>query len=248
MCGQVRFEAADGSTNQEGAYWRYEMAVRRLESGLAGVTAGNGAINAVRRAAYFPIEPTQGGQDIGFPFESTKRGWRAVYEERALATELMTPTVESEFRRKRRMMKFIWNTPLTTSLLDPRGYSPAYALEIYSHRLLRYASPFLHAAAFLGCLASLRSGRIYRLALLAHAAFGGTALAGGPGAPRPFLLARYYAAVTVSSALGLWTGCATGPGHLGEPGGNALGSGSLRGGAVSAGRQVVRVACGTNGE
>ncbi len=74
MCGQVRFEASDGSTNQEGAYWRYEMAVRRLESDLAGVTAGNGAINAVRRAAYFPIEPTQGGQDIGFPFELTKRG------------------------------------------------------------------------------------------------------------------------------------------------------------------------------
>ena len=204
VCGQVRFEAADGSSNQEGAYWRYEMAVRRLESDLAGVTAGNGAINAVRRAAYFPIEPTQGGQDIGFPFELTKRGWRAVYEERALATELMTPTIESEFRRKRRMMKFIWNTLLTTSILDPRGYSPAYALEIYSHRLLRYSTPFLHAGALLGCLASLRSGPIYRLALAVHAAFGVAVLAGSPGAPRPFLLARYYTAVTASSALGLW--------------------------------------------
>ena len=28
--------------NEEGAYWRYEMAVRELESALAGVTAGNG--------------------------------------------------------------------------------------------------------------------------------------------------------------------------------------------------------------
>jgi len=204
VCGQVRFEAADGSTNQEGAYWRYEMAVRKLESDLAGVTAGNGAVNAVRRAAYFPIEPTQGGQDIGFPFELTKRGWRAVYEERALATELMTPTIESEFRRKRRMMKFIWNTLLTTSILDPRGYSPTYALEIFSHRLLRYGSPFLHAAALFGCIASLRSGAIYRLALIAHAAFGVAVLAGKPGAPRLFLLARYYAAVTASSALGLW--------------------------------------------
>ena len=31
-------------------------------------------------------------------------------------------------------------------MLAPRGYSPLYAFEIASHRLLRYASPFLHLA------------------------------------------------------------------------------------------------------
>ena len=41
VCGQVRFLDADGG-NLEGAYWRYEMAVREMESALAGVTAGNG--------------------------------------------------------------------------------------------------------------------------------------------------------------------------------------------------------------
>ena len=35
-CGQVRFtSAADGATNQEGVYWRYEMALRELESRLS---------------------------------------------------------------------------------------------------------------------------------------------------------------------------------------------------------------------
>ena len=33
-----------GADNQEGLYWRYEMAVRALESRLASVTAGNGGI------------------------------------------------------------------------------------------------------------------------------------------------------------------------------------------------------------
>ena len=204
VCGQVRFEAVKGATNQEGLYWRYEMALRSLESDLAGVTAGNGAINAVRRIAYIRLDAARGGQDICFPFELTKRGWRAEYEERAVATELMTPTVEDEFRRKRRMMKSIWNTILGTSLLDPRGYSPMYALEIYSHRLLRYATPMLHVAALAANVAALRSGRIYRLAFATHAAFASSVAAGGPGSPRPLLLARYYAAVTASSALGLW--------------------------------------------
>ena len=44
-----------GGGNLEGAYWRYEMAVREMESALGGVTAGNGAIYAVRRDAYLPL-------------------------------------------------------------------------------------------------------------------------------------------------------------------------------------------------
>ena len=41
VCGQVRFEGGEGG-NQEGLYWRYEMAVRSMETRLAGITAGNG--------------------------------------------------------------------------------------------------------------------------------------------------------------------------------------------------------------
>ena len=78
VCGDVTFTAPDGSPNQEGLYWRYEMAVRRMESGLAGITAGNGAINAVRASAYVALDPGR-GQDISFPFELAKRGLRAVY-------------------------------------------------------------------------------------------------------------------------------------------------------------------------
>src|SRR5947207_1474622 len=99
-CGRVRFEGGEGG-NQEGLYWRYEMAVRSLETRLAGVTAGNGGIYAVRREAYIELDPSR-GQDIGFPFELTKRGWRAVYAPAAVAEEKMAPTVEGEFRRKRR--------------------------------------------------------------------------------------------------------------------------------------------------
>ncbi len=71
-CGQVRFLDAEG-TNQEGAYWRFEMMVRELESELAGVTAGNGAIYAVRREAYLPLGPSR-SHDLSFPFALTKRG------------------------------------------------------------------------------------------------------------------------------------------------------------------------------
>jgi cellulose synthase/poly-beta-1,6-N-acetylglucosamine synthase-like glycosyltransferase len=203
VCGLVRFTAPAGADNEEGLYWRYEMALRRMESSLAGITAGNGAINVIRREAYIPLEPTR-GQDISFPFELAKRGWRSVYEPRAAASEPLTPTIEGEFRRKRRMMAGAWNTILRTSLLSPRGYGPVYALEIYSHRLLRYLTPLFHLVALVTNVALIGEAKVYLVALIAQLGLLAAALLGGVLPLRPLRIARYYAAVTAASAVGLW--------------------------------------------
>ncbi len=128
-CGQVRF-VDEGGGNLEGAYWRYEMAVREMESALAGVTAGNGAIYAVRRGAYVPLPPS-GSHDLSFPFELAKRGLRSLYVPWARAEERMVPTLEGEFARKRRMMVGLWDIVVGERMLVPRGYSPLYAFELF---------------------------------------------------------------------------------------------------------------------
>ena len=189
-CGQVTFVNDEG-TNQEGLYWRYEMWLRERESGLASVTAGNGAIYAVRPDAYFEGDPRV-SHDLAFPFALVKRGWRCVYVPQARATEKMVPSVEGEWRRKRRMMAHAWPAIATGGLADPRGYPPLYALMILSHRLLRYASPFLHGLLLLSSRGRLRAAQ---LALLAAAA--------APVRRQPFLLARYYVLTTASIAFGL---------------------------------------------
>ena len=201
-CGQVRFSGGEGG-NQEGIYWRYEMAVRSMETRLAGITAGNGAIYAVRREAYIELDPSR-GQDIGFPFELTKRGWRAVYEPAAVAEEKMAPTVEGEFRRKRRMMWGLWDVMLRWGMLDPRGYGPGYALEIYSHRLLRYLTPWLHVIAFGVNIALLGQGPLYVVTMALQVAVLLAALLGRFVPALPFRIAYYYVTVTASIAVGLW--------------------------------------------
>jgi cellulose synthase/poly-beta-1,6-N-acetylglucosamine synthase-like glycosyltransferase len=201
-CGQVRFEGGDGG-NQEGLYWRYEMAVRSMETRFGGITAGNGAIYAVRREAYIDLDPSR-GQDIGFPFELTKRGWRAVYEPGAVAEEKMAPTVEGEFRRKRRMMWGLWDVMLKWGMLDPRGYGPAYALEIYSHRLLRYLTPWLHLIALGTNIALLSHGTLYDVTMALQVALLAAALLGRFIPLLPLRIAYYYVTVTASIAVGLW--------------------------------------------
>jgi cellulose synthase/poly-beta-1,6-N-acetylglucosamine synthase-like glycosyltransferase len=202
VCGQVRFDGA-GAANEEGLYWRYEMAVRELESRLAGVTGGNGAINALRRDAYLFLEPTR-GQDISFPYELVKRGWRPVYAPEAKARERLAPTIGAEFHRKRRMMAGAWSTMLRHGLLSTRGYGPFYAFEVISHRLLRYASPLLHLVALATNLVLLGHGIIYAITLAAQLGLLAAAALGGTLPARVLRIARYYVAVTASSAVGLW--------------------------------------------
>lgn len=175
-CGRVRFVAEDGATNQEGAYWRLEMALRRLESDWWSVTAGNGAIYALR-ADLWPRLRTRFGHDLALPHQTVRAGSLAVDRPTAQASEPMVPTVDGEWRRKRRMMNQAWRVVLhggeddglRGGILDPTGLPPAYLAALVSHRWLRYASPFLHLVAYAaGLVLLVRAGR-------------GGGRAGGPG-------------------------------------------------------------------
>ena len=205
-CGQMRFVQAaggPGADNQEGIYWRYEMALRAAESRLRSVTAGNGGIYAVRREAYLVVDERM-GHDLSFPFNMVKRGWRAVYVPGARAIEKMVPSLDGEFARKRRMMSHAWPIVLRGGMLAPRGYGLRYGWMILSHRVLRYASPALHLVALATCAVLVGQGAVYIACLAAQLALIAAALAGARVRARPLLLARYYVLMQAALAAGLW--------------------------------------------
>ena len=225
VCGQLRLTGTGGE-NQEGAYWRYEMAVRSLESRLGGVTAGNGAIYAVRRDSYVVMPPDR-SHDLCLPYLTVKAGRRAIYEPAARAEEPAAPTLGGEWERKRRMMNRAWGILLNDGILSPRGYSATYAYEILSHRAVRYATPFLHLVALGTNIALLGEGTLYtvtlalQLALLAAAALARVVPA------LPFRIAAYYVTVTASIAAGLLDRIRHGPAKTWEPA-QGKGAGTVR--------------------
>jgi len=208
-CGQVRFTGPAGD-NLEGVYWHYEMHVREMESALAGVTAGNGAIYAVRRSAYIPLSPS-GSHDLSFPFALAKRGLRSLYVPWARAEEKMVPDLEGEFARKRRMMVGLWDIVVGEGMLRPRGYTLLYAFELASHRLLRYLTPLLHLVALGTNGALLGEGWVYTATFAIQIAFLLVALLGRWLPLAPFRIARYYTMTTASIAAGLWDRFRHGP-------------------------------------
>jgi cellulose synthase/poly-beta-1,6-N-acetylglucosamine synthase-like glycosyltransferase len=193
VCGRLRLDAPDGS-NKEGVYWRYELVTREGESRLGSVTAGNGAVYALRRSDYAEVDP-RFGHDLSLPYLMVQRGRRAVYEPQALAFERPTPTNESEYRRKVRMFEHAWLIILRGRML--RGQRPGYLLALLSHRHLRYASGLLHLVLLGSSLALLGHGTVYAVFLVLQLVLLAAALVG-------LGIARYYVLITWATVVALW--------------------------------------------
>lgn len=200
VCGRLEL-GRPGGTSREPLYWRYELGLRESESKLAGVTAGNGAIYAVRRDDYAESDARL-GHDLGLPYLVTQRGRRAVYEPEALAFEKASTDSEDEFGRRARMHAQGWLHVLSGRMLRPS--EPLYLAQLVSHRVLRYASGPLHVALLAASLGLAGRGGVYRTALAAQLAWLGLAAAGKLRLPLPGAsIAYYYLVVTTATLAGL---------------------------------------------
>ena len=204
VCGRLRLRSPEG-TNQEGAYWRYEIWLRARESLVKSVTGGNGSIYALRRERYEEVDP-RFGHDLSFPYLMVKRGYRAVYAPEAVALEKMTTDLSDEFRRKVRMFGHCWVLVLHGRMFGLRALGPLYWVEMISHRLLRYASGLLHLALLATSLVlAFSAGGVYALVLALHVVFGLCVLASIAlrGRVRLLALPHYYLLVTLATLLAL---------------------------------------------
>jgi glycosyltransferase involved in cell wall biosynthesis len=200
VCGQLRLESPDGA-NLEGLYWRYEVWVRKQESACSSITAGNGAIYAVRREAYVEDDP-KFGHDFGFPYLMEQAGRRAVYDPDAVAVEKPASEPEDEYGRKVRTIARSWGHVLTGRMF--RRTRPLYLAELVSHRVLRYSSGVLHIGLLISNIALVARGPFYRFFLTLQV--GGLALVAAGSARLPVpggRLAHYYYVVTKATMAGL---------------------------------------------
>jgi cellulose synthase/poly-beta-1,6-N-acetylglucosamine synthase-like glycosyltransferase len=200
VCGQLRLLRPDG-TNREGVYWRYENRLREDEAAFGSITGGQGSIYAVRRTDYIEVDPRY-GHDMSFPYAMVQRGRRAVYDPEAHAAEKPARDIEDEYRRKVRMFEHAWLMLFEGRML--RDVPPLYALQLLSHRHLRYGSGLLHLALLGASSALAPRGRLHRAALAGQLAVLGLAGAGRirlafPGSG----IALYYTLVTWATVVSL---------------------------------------------
>jgi cellulose synthase/poly-beta-1,6-N-acetylglucosamine synthase-like glycosyltransferase len=125
----------------EGLYWKYESALKILESRVGCLHSANGGVYAIRRELFHP-QPNLIVEDFQIPLATRFQGYLVVYDPEAIAVEEIAPTLTSQFERRVRLGAGNFQTLLSNpSYLNPLKGRPAFAY--WSHRVLRWITPLM---------------------------------------------------------------------------------------------------------
>src|SRR5215213_9837334 len=152
------------------SYWGYETFLKTHESRACSLIGASGCLYAVRRSAYVPLYH-EACSDFIIATKMVEQGLRAVYEPAAVCTEETNRQAAKEFRMRVRVIAQTY-TDLWRHrrLLNPlRG--GFYAVELLSHKVMRYLVPAFLALTLVSSLALAGAGWFYTLAAAAQVAF-----------------------------------------------------------------------------
>ena len=175
VSGDLVLESASGATSGVGLYWRYEKAVRRLESRVHSTVGATGAISAVRRPLFQPIPPRTILDDVYWPMRVVMQGFRVIHDGRAEAYDRLPDKASDEFRRKVRTLSGNFQLVARAPDILLPWRNPLW-LGFFSKKLLRLAVPWLLLGMLLA--SALVPGVIYRTAFVAQVAGYAIGLAG----------------------------------------------------------------------
>jgi len=143
---EIRVASAGTDPGAESLYWRYESALKVLESRLNCSLGGNGAALAVRRSLFNPQKQSI-VEDFQIPMEIRFKGYHVIYDPEAVGVEEIAPTFAAQFARRIRIgagnYQALFNHP---EYLNP--FRGLLSFSFFSHRVLRWLVPILLIVAF----------------------------------------------------------------------------------------------------
>jgi cellulose synthase/poly-beta-1,6-N-acetylglucosamine synthase-like glycosyltransferase len=151
-------EDATATSQNEGLYWRYERHVRALESRAGFLSAGTGAILAVRRSSYRPVTAST-GMDHLLPLLVLEQGQRVVFVADAVGSDRPITGLREQFRNRTRTATRGIQANLSMAARLAPWRHPRAALAVWSHKLLRWATPWFVIAALASSAALALSGQ-----------------------------------------------------------------------------------------
>jgi glycosyltransferase involved in cell wall biosynthesis len=179
VAGDQRYleAGAGGDASGEGTYWDFDRLLKRAESRAGNVISATGAIYAIRREHFDPV-PEGVTDDFYVSTGAVCRGRRLVFQERAIAYEPVAATGQLEFQRKVRVItRGLRAVLVRRELLNPQRHG-FYAVQLFSHKVLRRVMVIPLTVIGMATPALLRRGRLYRVAAGAQLLVYGTGVAG----------------------------------------------------------------------
>src|SRR5438876_3667486 len=147
------------------SYWSYETFLKKHESRACSLIGASGCLYAVRRTAYVPLYH-EACSDFIIATKMVEQGLRAVYEPNAVCTELTNRRSDNELKMRVRIIAQTFTDLWRHRLMLNPIRSGFYAVQLLSHKVMRYLVPFF-LLALLGASAILASDFLFYRILLA---------------------------------------------------------------------------------
>lgn len=141
VTGKMIYSNPDGSVVGDGCdtYMRYENFIRTCESRINSIVGVDGGIDALRKELYQELNPDQ-LPDFVQPLKVIEKGYRVVYEPKAILKEDALTEQSSEYRMRVRVsLRALWALYDMRSLLNPIKF-PLFSWQLFSHKVLRYTA------------------------------------------------------------------------------------------------------------
>ncbi|MES9991089.1 MAG: glycosyltransferase [Candidatus Thiodiazotropha sp.] len=171
------FVTPDNQIVGEGAYVKYEMWLRELESEHAGLIGLSGSFFAARKSIcteWDILSPS----DFNTALNCAKNSLVAVSSKKIIGTYKDVKDEKAEYNRKiRTVIRGITAISRHTTVLNPLNFG-LFSFQIWSHKLMRWAVPWFLLLCFVTNLTLLNSGLFFKLTMLIQVLFYLTSIIG----------------------------------------------------------------------
>jgi len=170
VSSEDRFVDEQGQVSGEGAYVRYEMFLRRLESRVCSVVGLSGSFFAARKevCAHWAVDLQS---DFNTLLNAVKMGLRGVSDPQTLGYYTNIADENKEFSRKvRTVLRGLSVLMRNLPVLNVSRYG-LFAWELFSHKLCRWLVPFFLLLAFVANLFLVGESGLYLMLLVAQIFF-----------------------------------------------------------------------------
>ena len=170
VSSEDKFIDKDGNVSGEGAYVKYEMFLRKLESKINTLVGLSGSFFAARREVCknWAIDLQS---DFNTLLNSIKLGLKGISDPNSIGYYQNIADEKKEFNRKvRTVLRGISVLMRNLSLLNPFKYS-LFSWQLFSHKLCRWFVPFFLIIAFISNAAIMFSSIFFAFTFLLQVAF-----------------------------------------------------------------------------
>jgi cellulose synthase/poly-beta-1,6-N-acetylglucosamine synthase-like glycosyltransferase len=176
VSSEDRFISEGGAIAGEGAYVKYEMWLRNMESNLAGLVGLSGSFFAARKQVCQSWD-IHSPSDFNTALNCARTGYRAVTASEVLGfyKDLKDPSKEYQ-RKVRTVLRGITAIARHPDVLNIGRYG-LFGWQVWSHKIMRWAVPWLLVMLFLVNVRLFGTGWFYSLVFCGQLVFYGIAIA-----------------------------------------------------------------------